>query len=148
MEKDYKLAKKRVKRRKLFYWHVTVYAGVNIFLFLINLDYFIRESLVMYPGITSEEIIAQILIFPYWWFHYPLISWSLLLFFNYCAVFGVPFVGKLDEKWESKILEAELKNIELKRRAREAAATEKKLDLKMVKEKVKLSNRQDDDEIV
>lgn len=144
MENIQKQARKRVNQKKWFYRHFTFYMGVITFLFLLNLDYFLRGSNAYVPGMPLEEIIR----FNYWWFQYPMLAWGLLLFFHYSAIFGVPFVGKLDEKWESKTFESELKHIQQKQRNASNLTSVEKLRLKELEKEVELLRKNNDSEFV
>ena len=65
-QEAYAKAKERVEARIGFYTHLAVYVGVNILLIVINL-------------LTSSQ---------YLWFKWPLIGWSVGLFFHGLGVFG------------------------------------------------------------
>ena len=64
-QEAYQKAKKRVEAKIGFYIHLAVYVGVNILLIIINL-------------ITSSQ---------YLWFKWPLIGWSIGVFFHALGVF-------------------------------------------------------------
>ncbi|MDX1943578.1 MAG: 2TM domain-containing protein [Saprospiraceae bacterium] len=114
MKKDpYKLARRRVIRKKRFYQHFTVYLAVVLFLFALNAIPFFFRWLNYYPGMGLEEIIRNAYYYPGWWFQYPALGWALLLFLHYSAVFGVPVIGNLDEKWEKRAMEKELKRLQI-----------------------------------
>lgn len=86
----YKVAEKRVKAKKGFYVHLSIYLIVNAFLFAINM-------------LTSPH---------YYWFIYPLLGWGVSIAIQFFTVFGVPGTGRLDEKWEAKEIEKELRKME------------------------------------
>ncbi len=85
----YLQARKRVKAKKGFYTHLVVYLIVNAFLFVINM-------------LTSPF---------HYWFVYPLLGWGVSIAIQYFAVFGIPGKGRLDEKWEAKEMEKELRRM-------------------------------------
>ena len=76
----YQKAKKRVEAKIGFYTHLLVYVGVNILLIAINL-------------ITSRE---------YFWFKWPLIGWSVGLFFHALAVFAFSEGSAIKERMIQK----------------------------------------------
>ena len=84
-QEAYEKAKKRVEAKIGFYIHLSVYVGVNILLVLINL-------------FTSPQ---------YFWFKWPLMGWSIGLFFHGLSVFAFPR-GKLRAVKE-RMIEDEMK---------------------------------------
>jgi hypothetical protein len=85
----YEAAQQRVKSRKGFYRHFSSYAIVGIFFMVLNT--------LTYDG----EL----------WFFFPMIAWGVGLAFHYVGVFGIPFIGALDEAWELKEIERELQKM-------------------------------------
>ena len=85
-ELKYKEAKKRVKRKKDFYEHLTTYIIISIFLVALNM-------------FTSPGR---------WWFHWPVLGWGMAVLFNYLDVFGVPGIGPMDKDWEDKAIREEM----------------------------------------
>jgi hypothetical protein len=92
-EIQYLEARKRVKKKKGFYWHLGSFMVVGIFFFLMNVF------------ADPSEV----------WFHFPMISWGVGLGFHYLGVFGLPFVGSLDKDWEAKEIEREMARMNAKR---------------------------------
>ncbi len=91
-EQDYERAKKKVKERKGFYGHLTAYLATGIFFLAINMLNFDGDI----------------------WFYWPLLGWGIGLLIHYFNVFGLPFVGRLDEDWEEKEIQKELdENMEI-----------------------------------
>ncbi len=88
-EKEYKKAKKRVKAKKGFYWHIASYLIVNTFLFSINL-------------LTSPGD---------WWFIFPLLGWGVSIIFHFIGVFGIPGLNFNDKAWEEKEINKELQKM-------------------------------------
>ena len=86
----YKAAKKKVKEKKAFYYHLSTFIIVNLFLFGLNM-------------LTSPF---------HYWFLYPLMGWGVGLASHYFTVFGVPGAGSLDETWEAKEIEKELRKMD------------------------------------
>ena len=76
----YNRARKQVEAKLGFYYHLTVYVGVNIVLVIINLT------------TTSENL----------WFKWPLIGWGIGIFFHALNVFvlskGEPLKERMIEK--------------------------------------------------
>ncbi len=91
MEKDvYELAKKRVKKKKGFYGHLSAFIAVSIFFFIMNVATY---------GESGE-----------WWFFFPVLPWSIGLIIHYFSVFGLPGnVGNAD--WEEREIEKEARRI-------------------------------------
>jgi hypothetical protein len=67
-QEAYKKAEKRVKAKVGFYIHLSIYIAVNILLIIINLS-------------TSPENL---------WFKWPLMGWSIGVFFHGLSVFVFP----------------------------------------------------------
>ena len=82
-QEAYQKAKKRVEAKFGFYIHLSVYIGVNLLLIIINLS-------------TSAQ---------YLWFKWPLIGWSIAVFFHALGVFV--FSGKSAIK--EQMIEKEMK---------------------------------------
>jgi len=92
-EVQYLEARKKVRKKKGFYWHLASFMIVGLFFFFINL-------------VDGGEV----------WFHIPMISWGIGLGFHYVGVFGIPFIGSMDKDWEAKEIEKELARMNAKRR--------------------------------
>jgi len=106
-------AKKKVKSKKEFFQHLMAFVIVNFFLFSLNM-------------VTSPFT---------WWFHFPLLGWSVGLAFHYVEVFGVPGFDILSREWEDRELDRELRKIkdeeQLQKPKRIGAQTDQeKLNLK------------------
>lgn len=101
-DEQYVAARKKVKQKKGFYWHLASFVIVGMFFFIMN--------------ITTEP--ADI------WFHFPMISWGIGLAFHYIGVFGVPYIGTLDKSWEEKEIEKELNKRGINRQASNRLASE------------------------
>jgi len=86
---DVRKAKKKVKSKKEFYQHLMAFVIVNFFLFALNM-------------VTSPFT---------WWFHFPLLGWSVGLAFHYVEVFGVPGFDILSHEWEDRELDKELRRM-------------------------------------
>lgn len=54
-------------------------------------------------------VLNSITSFGHWWFYWPMLGWGLGLVFHYLDAFGLPFRGPLDEAWEEKATQKELK---------------------------------------
>jgi len=85
-EKEYRRARKKVKKKKGFYSHLTSYILVIGFLFILNM-------------ITSPLDI---------WFIFPALGWGLGLGFHYLGVFGLPMFKFNSEEWEEREIEKEI----------------------------------------
>ena len=82
-EKLYKLAQKKVKKKKGFYKHLQAFVMINMALFFI--------------GLVDNDPFQAIPV--------PIL-WGIGLGFHYVSVFGLPG-GKLTDEWEEKELEKE-----------------------------------------
>ncbi|MEL6718980.1 MAG: 2TM domain-containing protein [Bacteroidota bacterium] len=96
-DRHYKLAKKRVEKKKGFYTHFAVYIAVGAFFFVMNM-------------VTQNEE-------PTLWFFYPMLPWGIAIFIHYFSVFGLPGTDILTEDWEERELEKELSKIKRDRPA-------------------------------
>lgn len=84
-QEAYQSAKKRVQAKIGFYIHLAVYVGVNILLIIINLA-------------TSPQ---------YFWFRWPLLGWSIGLFFH--GMFIFVFSGRKFKEIKERMIEEEMK---------------------------------------
>ncbi len=124
---NYHKARKRVRGKKGFYYHLAVYLSVSLFLIAINL-------------LTSP-----------WdpWASYPILGWGLVLFFHYLGAIGIPFLN-LDKNWEEREIEREVQKMERKKSLsapdqEDHLQLDEKLELKEFK---KLREEWDDQEFV
>lgn len=126
---NYQLAKKKVKQKKGFYQHLSVYMAVNAFLAFIN---FATEP---------------------WdiWFIFPAASWGIAIAIHYLNVFGFPLTGGImTQEWEAREIEKEMDKLDLqnppqRRPAPPAPKPDEELELREFK---KLRNEWDDQEFV
>ena len=86
---NYKKAKKKVKAKKEFYEHLSIYVVMSIFFIVLNM-------------LTSNRI----------WFIWPMLGWGIGVFFHYLDVFGIPGVGTMSKEWEEKAIQEELERME------------------------------------
>lgn len=89
-ESQYREARKRVKKKKDFYEHLTTFIVMSVFFFLLNM--------VTAPG--------------NWWFYWPILGWGFGVVFHYLDTFGVPGVGTLSKEWEERAIEEEVRRLE------------------------------------
>ncbi len=87
------IAKNKVKAKKHFYTHFTIFWIVTFSLFTIN--YFTT------PGT--------------WWFLLPIVGWAMAVIGHYLNVFGLPSFKNSD--WEEEQFEIELEKLERTHRA-------------------------------
>lgn len=85
-EEEYRIARKRVKAKKGFYWHLATYCIIIGFLFSINM-------------ITNPFDM---------WFRFPALAWGISILFHYLAVFGIPGLNFNDKSWEEQEIKKEL----------------------------------------
>lgn len=91
MDKEiYKKAEQRVKKKKGFYVHFSVYLAVGFFFFAMNM-------------LTDPYDI---------WFVFPLLPWGVGLLIHYFTTFGLPGTKVLTEEWEREELEREIQRLE------------------------------------
>ena len=83
-QEAYEKARKRVEAKIGFYVHLGVYVGVNLLLIIINF-------------MTSPE---------YLWFKWPLMGWSIGLFFHGVGVFASLKGDSVKERMIEKEMEA------------------------------------------
>lgn len=89
-ENKYRQARKRVKKKKEFYSHLTSYLVMSAFFFLLN-------------AATG---------FGNWWFYWPILGWGIGIAFHYFDAFGVPGVGPINREWEEQAIREEMKRLE------------------------------------
>ena len=97
-EEIYYKAQKKVKAKKGFYSHLSVYLTIAAFFLILNILNFDGQI----------------------WFIYPILPWGIGLAIHYFSVFGLPG-GKMSEKWEEEEL---TKEMERQRRLLGVAAPE------------------------
>ena len=85
----YKRAQKKVKAKKGFYSHFSVFISVGLFFFFLN----------MADGFYDT------------WFFYPLLPWGVGLSIQYFSVFGLPGSDVLTPEWEDREMERELRRM-------------------------------------
>ncbi len=84
----YHKARKRLKAKKGFFKHLSVYISVGLFFFIMNM-------------VTLGND-------PELWFFFPMLPWGIGLLIHYFSIFGLPFSGALTEEWEKKEMEKEI----------------------------------------
>ncbi len=89
-DQHYKEAKKRVKSKKEFYEHLTVFAVMSVFFFLLN-------------ALTA---------FGSWWFYWPIMGWGIGVLFHYFEVFGFPGIPNMSNEWEERQIREEMRRLE------------------------------------
>ncbi len=127
MSKTREIAKKRVKKKKDFYQHLTSYMVMGVFFFVLN-------------AVTS---------FGNWWFYWPMLGWGIGLIFHYFETFGVPGVGNFDKDWEERAIQDEMERLEGNRYQKEPeAAPDEELELKELQKEREESRKWDDSDLV
>ncbi|MEM9917864.1 MAG: 2TM domain-containing protein [Bacteroidota bacterium] len=91
--RDYEHARKKVKKKKEFYKHLTSYASVIPVLAVINI-------------VTNPFRL---------WFIYPALFWGISVAIHYFSTFGIPGTPQLNEEWEEAEIEAEVERMRQKR---------------------------------
>ncbi len=121
-DKKYRLAQKRVKKKKEFYAHFGTYVISSLFFILLN-------------AATS---------WGNWWFQWPVMGWGLAVGFQYIEIFGFPGMRKTEAEWEDRAMEEEMKRLDTEYPAYDEE--EDHLDLKEVEKPPK--KNWDEDELV
>lgn len=82
-----RVARKKVRAKKFFYRHFSLYGIIVLFLFCINaMDNYLIEP----------------------WFMYPALSWGVFIAIHYVWVFGMPFTKAGTREWEERELAREI----------------------------------------
>lgn len=127
-DEQYQQARKRVKEKKKFYNHLSVYLVMSGFFFLVN--YFSS------PGT--------------WWFYWPMLGWGIGVAMQYVKVFGLTGAGLGTKEWEEKEIEKEMGRMGTppppRLQERESLDLDDHLQLKEIKKKkVKMEGYKDED---
>ena len=123
----YEKARKRVKKKKEFYQHLTNYLAMGVFFFVLT-------------AITA---------FGNWWFHWPMLGWGIGIVFHYFDAFGMPGVGDLTDEWEEKAVQEELARMDRKKgRPAEEEPPEDELELRDLEREKEKRRNWDDSELV
>jgi hypothetical protein len=127
-DKIFELARRRVKEKRGFYLHFSVYMAVGAFFFMVNaLTYY-------YP----QE----------WWFFFPMLPWGAALTVHYLSVFGLPG-GALSFDWEEKELRKEIRRLRAKAQRLEHLEDDDRLELRTLsKDRVNRQKPWDDKDLV
>lgn len=93
-EPDYvRAARRKVRAKKWFYRHFSVYGVIILFLFSIN----------MLEAAESGWYDM--------WFMYPALSWGVLIALHYIFIFGLPGTNAGTREWEERELAREIKRL-------------------------------------
>ena len=127
MDRDiYKKAKKKVKAKKEFFTHFSIYLACIVFLFVINM-------------MTSSD---------FWWFVFPTLGWGIGIVAHYIEVFGFPGTS-FSGDWEERELFKEMRKLEREKEILDpdpdALLPDEELELKEFK---KLRKEWDDQDFV
>jgi hypothetical protein len=82
-----RLARRKVRSKKWFFRHFSIYLAASFFFFSINM---------LDSGMYDP------------WFLYPVISWGTLVAIQYLWTFGLPFTKAGTREWEERELAREL----------------------------------------
>jgi hypothetical protein len=122
-QRKYKEAKKKVRTKKEFYEHLTVFSVMSVFFFLLN-------------ALTA---------FGSWWFYWPILGWGIGVLFHYFEVFGFPGIPDMSKEWEEQQIREEMKRLEGRNKSYELEDDYEELELpQMEKEKEKKKWKDDD----
>jgi len=109
-EDQYRHAKKKVKKKKGFFKHLSAYLAVGSFFFALNM-------------ITDPFDV---------WFVFPMLPWSVGIIIHYFSVFGFPG-GALTDEWEEREIEREMRKLDHKVEHPQPLEIEDELELKEFK---------------
>lgn len=126
---QYQQARKRVKEKKKFYNHLSVYLVMGGFFFGVN--YFSS------PGI--------------WWFYWPMLGWGIGLAMQYLKVFGLTAAGIGTKEWEEREIEKEMGKMAPpppRLQERESLDLDDHLQLKEIKKEKAEAGRYRDEDLV
>ena len=87
---EYQAARSRVQEKKRFYRRLGSFAALSVFFFLLNL-------------FTSAGS---------WWFMWPILGMGIGITVKYFKLFGFPGVGPVDEDWEDREMDKEMRRLE------------------------------------
>ncbi|MCB0560459.1 MAG: 2TM domain-containing protein [Phaeodactylibacter sp.] len=87
---EYQAARSRVQEKKRFYRRLGSFAALSVFFFLLNL-------------FTSAGS---------WWFMWPILGMGIGITVKYFKLFGFPGVGPVDEDWEDREMDKEIRRLE------------------------------------
>ena len=87
---EYQAARSRVQEKKRFYRRLGSFAALSVFFFLLNL-------------FTSAGS---------WWFMWPILGMRIGITVKYFKLFGFPGVGPVDEDWEDREMDKEIRRLE------------------------------------
>ncbi|MCB9038985.1 MAG: 2TM domain-containing protein [Lewinellaceae bacterium] len=86
---EYQAARSRVREKKRFYRRLGIFVALSVFFLLLNV-------------LTS---------FGSWWFMWPILGMGLGIAIKYFKIFGFPGVGSIDEDWEDREMEKEMRRL-------------------------------------
>lgn len=126
-EKEYRIARKKIKAKKGFFQHLGAYIAVGLFFLAMNV-------------VTS---------FGDWWFHFPMLGWGIGLAIHYTTVFGIGGLGNHSEKWEERAIQEEMERLRRQKSNREpGTAEEAGLELKEFEKESVKQKKWDDSQLV
>jgi hypothetical protein len=90
IDSDYAKAQKGVKRKRAFQNHFSIYLIMSAYFFFVN------------QVISPNRL----------WFYWPILGWGIGVAIQYSRLYGIPgIIDPVDEVWESREMEAELRKI-------------------------------------
>jgi hypothetical protein len=126
-DREFRAARKQVKKKKGFFIHLAVFLSTALFFFLMN----VATS----PGD--------------WWWFFPMLPWGIGLAIHYLVVFGFPGSGVLSREWEEKEMQKELRQRGLAQSYQQELPAPGEEDLLDLDQPQKVRQKQwDEDEIV
>lgn len=127
MDREFRAARKQVKKKKGVFIHLAVFLSTALFFFLMNF-------------VTSPDD---------WWWFFPMLPWGMGLAIHYLVVFGFPGSGVLSREWEEKELQKELQQRGLAQKYHQELPAPEEEELFDLGQPQKMRQKQwDEDEIV
>ncbi len=123
----YEEARKRVKKKKGFYGHLSAFIAVGLFFFIMNMS-------------TSPNEL---------WFPFPMMGWGIGLVIHYFSVFGIPGMkGALTEEWEDRETANEMKKLVNRYKPIVDEEIDNHLELKEIQKEKTAQKRWSDEDLV
>lgn len=123
-EREYRLARKKIRQQKGFHQHLGAYIAVGLFFLGMNVA-------------TS---------FGDWWFHFPMLGWGIGLTAHFLTVFGLHSIGNYTEKWEARAIEEELERVQ--KQQSQKREVESDLELRELVKEPSAQKKWDDSQLV
>lgn len=126
-EKEYRIARKKIRNISGFYQHLGSYIAVGLFFVAMNMA-------------TS---------FGEWWFQFPMLAWGIGLASHYVATFGIPGVSSATQNWEERAIQEEMERLKRSKSGDfPEADSQEGLELRELEKERQESKKWDDSQLV